>query len=74
MAANPSYPLKKISFGGIELEDIGLVRVIEAANVNKNIRKLDVGVLTDSGLANLANLLAENDSLEELEFQETSNH
>ena len=68
LAGNPSYPLKKISFGGICLESIGLVRVIEAANCNKNIRKLNIGVLTDEGLAKMAHLLADNNSLEELEF------
>ena len=37
LVANPDYPLGKLVFGGVCLEDIGLVRVLEAANANKNI-------------------------------------
>ena len=74
LSSNPMYPLKKISFRGISLEHIGLTRVVEAANLNRNIRKMDVGILTDDGLTRLSQLLAENESLEELEFQETSDH
>ena len=71
---NPGYTLKKISFGGIALESIGLVRIVEACNLNKNIKKLNIGILTDDGLATLANLMKENTSLEELEMEETKNH
>ena len=37
LVENPDYPLGKLVFGGVCLEDTGLVRVIEAANANKNI-------------------------------------
>lgn len=68
IASNPSYTIKKLSFSGICLESIGLVRIIEAVNANKNIKKLNVGVLTDQGLKSLSQLLESNDSLEEIEF------
>lgn len=74
LCANPSYKIKKLSFSGICLESIGLTRVIEACNGNTNIKKLNIGVLTDEGLERLAHLLASNESLEELEIQETKDH
>ena len=40
LANNPDYQIKKLSFKGISLENIGLVRVMEAANANGNIKKL----------------------------------
>lgn len=74
LCANPSYKLKKISFSGISLESIGLTRVVEACNGNENIKRLNIGVLTDEGLERLAQLLAQNESLEEIEIQETKDH
>jgi len=47
LSGNPGYPIRKLSFSGICLESIGLTRVIEACNVNLNIKKIDIGVLTD---------------------------
>jgi len=46
--------------------------MIEAVNQNKNVKKLNIGVLTDSGLALMADLLRQNDSLDELKIKETS--
>ena len=66
ISANPDYPIKKLSFTGICLESIGLTRIIEAVNCNKNVKKLDVGILTDDGLKQLASLLEPNNSLEEI--------
>ena len=60
---NPEYPLGKLVFGGICLEETGLVRVIEAVNANKNIVQLNVGIITDQGLEAISNLLKDNDSL-----------
>ena len=71
---NPNYQIKKISFEGICLESIGLVRILEAANQNKNIKKLNIGTITDAGLKVVADILRENTSLEELEFEETADH
>ena len=74
LAANPAYTLEKLSFKGVCLERIGLVRVIEAVNLNTNIKKLNVGVVTDEGLALLADLLRENTSLEQIKIKETDDH
>ena len=74
LCANPDYRIKKISFRGISLESIGLIRMIEAINLNKNVKKLNIGILTDRGLTQLAELLRANDSLDELEITETDDH
>ena len=63
LVRNPSYPIKKMSFKGMCLESIGLTRMIEAVNCNVNIKRLDIGTLTDEGLKSLATLLAPNTSL-----------
>ncbi len=68
---NPECGLVKLDFKGIYLGESGLQRVIEAANDCKTIEKLDVGVVTDSGLRILAEQLKPNCSLEELTFAET---
>ena len=64
----------KVSFASISLEEVGLVRLIEACNQNKNILQLNVGILTDKGLSRLAELLKENNSLEEILIEETKDH
>ena len=74
LSNNPSYPIKELSFKGISLESIGLTRMIEACNLNRNIKELHIGVLTDAGLQTLARLLAEHTSLEDLSFEETKDH
>ena len=61
---NPEYPIVSVSFTGISLEQIGLTRMIEAVNCNSNIKRLDIGVLTDQGLQALSQLLEPNNTLE----------
>lgn len=56
------------------MEADGLVRVLEAVNVNKNVLKLHCGIVTDEGLEILANKLKDNTTLEEIIFQETKDH
>ena len=69
LSRNPDYPLGKLVFGGICLEENGLVRIIEAVNANKNIVQLNVGIVTDRGLEIIADLLKANDSLQEITMQ-----
>jgi len=65
---NPSYPMFKLTFENINLEDDGLVRVLEAVTCNTNILKLHCGIVTDRGLEILADKLKDNTSLEEIIF------
>ena len=71
---NANYPLYKLTFEDVYLENDGLVRILEAVNANKNILKLHCGVVTDQGLQILAEKLKENTTLEEIFFQETKDH
>jgi len=71
LLSNPNYPLKVLSFHNINIESIGLTRLIEAVNGNSNIKRLDIGVLTNEGLTHVASILAPNQSLEELTIEET---
>jgi len=68
LICNPHYPLYKLTFENVHLESDGLVRVLEAVNVNKNVLKLHCGVVTDEGLVILADKLKDNTSLEEISF------
>ena len=74
LCKNPDYTIFKVSFAKISLEEAGLVRLIEAANLNKHILKLNIGVITDRGLQMLSDLLRENDTLEEIVIEETDDH
>ena len=74
LCENPNYSIKYISFDGMCLESIGLTRIVEAAKLNQHIKRLNLGILTDDGLKSLVSLLRENESLEELSIEETSDH
>jgi len=71
---NPEYPMYNLTFENVYLGEDGLVRIIEAVNANKNILKLNCGIVTDCGLEILAEKLQTNTSLEEIIFQETEDH
>ena len=71
LSNNPDYPLGKLKFGGVCLEENGLVRIVEAVNSNKNIVQLAIGEVTDDGLVMLSELLKRNNSLEEIVMEQT---
>ena len=71
LLSNPEYPIDYLKFKGVNLEETGLHRILEAANVNKHIRRLNVGIISDKGLSILSQLLAFNTSLLRLEFSES---
>lgn len=58
----------KLTFENINLEEDGLVRILEAVTANKNILKLHCGIVTDNGLEILADKLKDNTTLEEIIF------
>lgn len=68
---NPDHPVKKINFKDVCLGENGLMRIIEAANQNQNIKVLNVGVVTSVGLLRMAQCLRHNKSLEKLKFTES---
>ena len=71
---NPDYPMYKLTFENVNLGNDGLIRILEAVNKNQNILKLHCGIVNDDGLRILADKLTDNNSLEEIYFQETEDH
>ena len=67
---NVDHPIEKVSFKGVDLGDEGLVRILEACNENKNIKKVNFGIVTSRGLGLIAKSLALNKSLTKIKFQE----
>jgi hypothetical protein len=72
LLANPNYPIEYLKFKEINLEETGLHRILEAANANHHIKRLNVGLVSDKGLNIMSELLAHNSSLHRLEFTESN--
>jgi hypothetical protein len=68
LLANPGYPTEHLKFKEIDLEATGLYRLLEAANANKHVKRLNVGLVSDQGLGIMSELLQHNSSLHRLEF------
>ena len=69
LSENPDYQITSISFKGNKLEEYGLRRMIVAATKNPNIKKMDLGTISDFGLELLAKEIL-NTSLLKLAFKE----
>jgi len=67
---NVDHPVSKISFKNCDLGEPGVVRIIEASNCNKNIKKINLGLVSDRSLKSIGELLRTNTSLEKLKFSE----
>ena len=63
LLANPAYPIEQLKFKGVNLEQTGLYRLLEAVNANKHIHKLHIGIISDYGLRTMADLLKPNKTL-----------
>lgn len=70
LLANPSYPIEQIKFKGVNLEQTGLYRLLEAVNASKHIHTLHIGIISDYGLRTMSELLKTNKTLSRIEFQE----
>lgn len=66
---NPDYPIEEINFKGNRLEEYGIRRILVAATKNKNIKKLNLGYISDFGLELLSHELL-NTNLIKLAFEE----
>lgn len=71
LLAHPGYPIEYLKFKEIDLEETGLYRVLEAANANKHVNRLNVGQVSEKGLGIMSELLQHNSSLHRLEFAES---
>lgn len=65
---NPDYPISEILFKDVNIEPEGVMRIIEAVNSNKNIKKIHAGIISDQGLDIISNILKDNSTLFKLEF------
>lgn len=74
LLANPTYPITRIKFKDVDLEENGLYRLLEAVNATKSILRVHIGVISDFGLRTMSELLRENTNLLRLEFQESKTH
>jgi len=68
---NTDYPLEELNFKDNKLEEYGLRRVIIAATKNHNLKKLNLGIITDFGLEFLSQELGDTNLLK-IEFEEDS--
>ena len=57
---NVDHPVTKISFKNCDLGEAGVHRIIEASNCNKNIKKINLGLVSDESLKTIAQLLINN--------------
>jgi len=68
---HPNAAIEQILFKNIPLGTQGLFSILEAANVNTNIKSLHIGVVTDEGLKTVAESMGYNSgNLIQLEMQE----
>ena len=51
---NTQYPIESIKLKNVSVEETGLYRILEAVNLNQNIKKLHLGVISDYGLVTMA--------------------
>lgn len=47
---NCEHPIEKLNFKNVYLEDDGLLRILEACNANKHIKKVTLGYVSSTGL------------------------
>ena len=67
---NKDHPIEKICFKDVTLGEDGLLRILEACNSNQNIKKINLGYISDRGLKLVADTFLHNRSLNKLKFQE----
>lgn len=66
---NPKAPISQIFFKDIKLDAQGLFSLLEGTNINQNVKSLHVGIVTDEGLATIAECIGSNKgNLLRLEF------
>lgn len=63
LLANPQHPIKKISFKNVFLGDDGVLRILEACNVNKHIKVVHLGAVSNEGLKLMSKVLMHNTTL-----------
>ena len=70
LVEHPEHPVEKINFKDVYLGDNGLIRILEACNANRHIKKLSLGFVSAKGLKLMGETLKANKNIEKLKFQE----
>jgi len=70
LLANPEHPIEKISFKNVYLGEDGLLRILEACNNNKHLKKAHLGVVSATGMVLMSKALMFNTTLQKIKFQE----
>jgi len=66
---NPKAQISQIFFKDIKIDTQGLYSLLEGANINQNLKSLHIGIVTDEGLATIAECVGNNKgNLLRLEF------
>ena len=68
LLANPDHPIEKISFKNVYLGDDGVLRILEACNGNKHIKKVQLGVISNEGIKLMSKVLMHNTTLKKIKF------
>ena len=68
LLANPDHPIEKISFKNVYLGDDGVLRILEACNGNKHIKKVHLGVISNEGIKLMSKVLMHNTTLKKIKF------
>ena len=68
LLANPDHPIEKISFKNVYLGDDGVLRILEACNGNKHIKKVHLGVVSNEGMKLMSKVLMHNTTLKKIKF------
>lgn len=68
LLANPDHPIEKISFKNVYLGDDGVLRILEACNGNKHIKKVHLGVISNEGMKLMSKVLMHNTTLKKIKF------
>lgn len=50
LISNTEHPVEKISFKNVYLGEDGLLRILEACNANRHIKKVNLGYVSAKGL------------------------
>ena len=68
LLANPDHPIEKISFKNVDLGSDGVLRILEACNANKHIKKVHLGAVSSNGMKLMSKALMHNTSLKNIKF------
>eukprot|EP00347_Sterkiella_histriomuscorum_P021467 403333876 len=70
LANNEKYPIQQILFKGVNLKLEGSKRLFSSLGINKNVKRLHIGVISNESLQEMGSSLSKRPGLIELEFQE----